>query len=101
VANISAHDGAVLADNQAFCETVPFPKSDTIVMLGSGAFKSGSGIPKSARNMMDSDELLEYSFLFDRIYCSPKFNLACVSSVFDRFIFWVEYFQWVKEIKVL
>jgi hypothetical protein len=67
LAAISAQNGAVLADNHAFCETVPFPKSDTIVMLGSGAFKSGTGIPKSARNVMDSDELLVVSFLFCRI----------------------------------
>jgi hypothetical protein len=35
----------------------PIPKSDTIVMLGSGKPESWTGIPKSARNVMNSDEL--------------------------------------------
>jgi len=59
LATISAQDGAVLADNHAFCETVPFPKSDTIVMLGSGALQFRIGIPKSARNVINSDEFLQ------------------------------------------
>jgi hypothetical protein len=48
---------AVYQNIQAFCQTVPFPKSDTIVMLGSGKPESWTGIPKSARNVMNSDEL--------------------------------------------
>ena len=52
---------------QAFCETVPFPKSDTIVMLGSGKAEFWTGIPKSARNVMNSDELWILVLFFDCI----------------------------------
>jgi hypothetical protein len=48
---------AVSQDIQAFCETVPFPKSDTIVVLGSDKAEFWIGIPKSAKNVMNSDEL--------------------------------------------
>jgi hypothetical protein len=46
-----------LRDNQAFYETVPFSKSDTTVVLGSEAAESRIGIPKSARNVVNCDEI--------------------------------------------
>jgi hypothetical protein len=51
-------DRLCLRDIQAFYETIPFPKSDTIVMLGSGKVKSGTGIPQSAIIVTNGDELL-------------------------------------------
>jgi hypothetical protein len=53
--------------NSAFYEIVPFSKSDTIVMLGSSKAKSGTGISKSARIVINCDEVLVLVFILGRI----------------------------------